>query len=172
MMGMRDRAALAMARMDQVRREMSERRSLRQRNTQAVRAKAQEAMRSMRDRMPAMMETAKRAVEVAQHREQAGGWATTKTDRDRDNVMGFGVEEEAAGYRPPPPPAPAPAPGPRPFVPDDAEPDEQPAEPPRPAPPPPPRPVRSAPPARPQRPATELDDEDDFSNQSTWMRNQ
>jgi hypothetical protein len=166
--GVSDRARRAIARMDQVRRETAERRSLRQRNTQAKRERAQKAMR---ERVPAMIEAAKQAADVAQRRGQAGGWATTNTDRDRSFVMGFGIEDENAagarpgGYRPP---APTPARPPAAFVPVE---EEKAPEPPRPEPAPPAPPSRPAR-ERPAKPALELDDEDDFSNQSSWLRNQ
>lgn len=160
-MSVRDRAALAMARMDQTRREMAERRALRDRNTRELLARTRKAMA---DRVPGMIEAAKQAADVAQHRDRAGGWATTNTDRDRHHVMGFGIDDEnAGGYRPP-----AAQPGRTAFVPGG---DEQPAAQERPTPPPPPAPA--APPVRAarERPPAELDDEDDFSNQSSWLRN-
>lgn len=169
-MGVRDRAALAIARMDQTRREMAERRAMRDRNTQALRERTSKALR---DRVPGMIEAAKQAANVAQRRGQAGGWATTNTDRDRYFVMGFGLEDEnPGGYRPP---AAAPArPPASAFA--EAEEEQQPVRPAQ-APPPagPTTPPSVKPPVRParERPAAvELDDEDDFSNQSSWLRNQ
>ncbi|GAB3436730.1 hypothetical protein [Actinophytocola sediminis] len=163
-MGAHDRAAKARARMEQVRREMSERRALRTRNARAARERATE---SLRKQGPVAAQVAKHLGELGRRRAQAGGWATEKTERDRDYIMGFGDEPDAKQpftFRPPPrgetrpggigtiedepPPPPAPAPPP---------------QPPRVAPAPPP-PAR-----RPVRANEQLDDEDDYSNQSTWM---
>jgi hypothetical protein len=164
-MGVRDRAALAIARMDQTRREMAERRAMRDRNTQALRARTSKAMR---DRVPGMIEAAKQAANVAQRRGQAGGWATTNTDRDRHFIMGFGLEDEnTGGYRPPAAPAARPPASAFAEV-EEAQRPVQPAQTPPPAAPTPP-PAR---PARERPTAVELDDEDDFSNQSSWLRNQ
>jgi hypothetical protein len=167
-MSVRDRAALAIARMDQTRREMAERRSLRERNSRELLARTAKAMR---EQVPGMIEAAKQAAAVAQHREKAGGWATTSTDRDRSHVMGFGIDEEnAGGYRPP-----AAQPGRTAFVP--GQDDERPAGQAPPSAPPAPAaaPAPAAPPVRAARarPPDELDldDEDDFSNQSSWLRN-
>lgn len=166
-MGVRDRAALAIARMDQTRREMAERRALRDRNTRALRERTRKAMQ---DRVPGMIEAAKQAAEVAQRRGQAGGWATTNTDRDRQFVMGFGLEDDnQGGYRPAPPqPARPPATA---FAQVEVEQQRPPQPPPTPTPPTPP-PTPSPPPRTTRPAAVELDDEDDFSNQSSWLRNQ
>ena len=160
-----DKAAKARARMDQVRREMSERRALRTRNGQAAREKARE---SLLKQGPVAEQVAKHLGELGRRRKQAGGWATEKTERDKDFIMGFGGEEDeqAEGFaiRPARPQA-DPPPGGIGAIEDEAT-----------APPPPAPPAPEAPAARQVRrpaPAREvLDDEDDFSNQSTWMRNQ
>lgn len=167
-MGAHDRAAKARARMDQVRREMAERRALR---TRKARAATDRASENLRKQGPVAAQVAKHLNELGRRRAQAGGWATGNTERDRDYVMGFGTEDDEGKqqftFRPPPrvetrpggigsieddaPPAPPPTPEPPPPA----------ARPPAPPPPPVRRPVRAR---------EDLDDEDDFSNQSTWMR--
>lgn len=174
-MGAYDRAAAARAKMAQVQREMSERRSLRDRNFVQKRAAAAEAFKKQG---PVMAQVAKHMGELGRRRAQAGGWATEKTEQDKDFVMGFGFEDEEQskdpyGYRPPQRPAHADAPPGGIGVLDDDDssppmPPPAPEAPSAPAPPAPPRAPRA--PRRPERQA--LDDEDDFSNQSSWMQNQ
>jgi hypothetical protein len=179
-MGAHDRAAAARAKMAQVQREMSERRALRDRN---FRQKREQSLDAFKTQGPVMAQVAKHMGELGRRRAQAGGWATEKTEQDKDFVMGFGFEDEdpskdpynyraavpqrPAGTDTPPggigviddedsaaheaPPTPPPAP----------------EAPPAPAPPPPPRAAR-----RPPAQREVLDDEDDYSNQSSWMRNQ
>jgi hypothetical protein len=170
-MGAYDRAAAARAKMAQVQREMSERRALRDRN---FRQKREQALEAFKKQGPVMAQVAKHMGELGRRRAQAGGWATEKTEQDKDFVMGFGFEDEeqkdqyafrAPQRRPDTPPggigtfedeessAPMPPPAPE--------------APPAPAPPPPPRAARAPRRAEP----AELDDEDDFSNQSSWMQN-
>src|SRR5262245_52255211 len=86
-----DKAARARARMDQIRREMSERRALRARNGAAAREKARD---SLLKQGPVAEQVAKHLGELGRRRKQAGGWATEKTERDKDYIMGFGDEEE------------------------------------------------------------------------------
>lgn len=163
-MSAQDKAAKARARMDQVRREMSERRALRVRNGRAARDKARE---SLMKQGPVAEQVAKHLGELGRRRRQAGGWATEKTERDKNYVMGFGGEDEEQrdpfAYRPTARPQAPVAPGGIGFI-DDEEEVREPAP-----------PAPEAPAARqPRRPApatTEFDDEDDFSNQSSWMRN-
>ena len=172
-MGAYDRAAAARAKMAQVQREMSERRALRDRN---FRQKREQALEAFKKQGPVMAQVAKHMGELGRRRAQAGGWATEKTEQDKDFVMGFGFEDEEqkdqyAAFR---------APQRRPDTPpggigtivDDEEssapmPPPAPEAPPAPAPPAPPRAARA--PRRPE--PKELDDEDDFSNQSSWMQN-
>jgi hypothetical protein len=162
-----DKAARARARMDQVRREMSERRALRSRNGAAAREKSRE---SLLKQGPVAEQVAKHLGELGRRRRQAGGWATEKTERDKDYIMGFAGDEEKEGeqfaFRPAARPQADTPPGGIGAFPDD--------EPAQDAPPTPPAP--EAPAARNvRRPAHArevLDDDDDFSNQSTWMRNQ
>jgi hypothetical protein len=171
-MGAYDRAAAARAKMAQVQREMSERRALRDRNfTQ----KREQAAETFRKQGPVMAQVAKHMGELGRRRAQAGGWATEKTEQDKDFVMGFGFEDEEQskdpyGYRPPQRPVRADTPpgGIGVLDDDDAPPMPPPAPeaPSAPAPPAPPR-VQRRPPQR-----KDLDDEDDFSNQSSWMQNQ
>jgi hypothetical protein len=181
-MGAYDRAAAARAKMAQVQREMSERRALRDRN---FRAKREQALEAFKKQGPVAAQVAKHMGELGRRRAQAGGWATEKTEQDKDFVMGFGFEdedpskdpynyraaipqvaqrdetppggigtiadeEEARSAPPMPPPAPVPPPAPEP--------------------PPAPTPPRGT--RRPMTGREALDDEDDFSNQSSWMRNQ
>jgi hypothetical protein len=161
-----DKAARARARMDQVRREMSERRALRTRNGAAARERAR---KSLLQQGPVADQVAKHLGELGRRRKQAGGWATEKTERDKDFIMGFAGEDEERAE----PFAQRPASRPQADQPtggiggfDDDEVNE--VKPPPPAPEAPaPRPVR-----RPAHARETLDDEDDFSNQSSWMRNQ
>ena len=149
-MGAQERAMAARARMDQVRREQAQRRDLRHRNLQETRAKAMADLRALG---PALEQNVKQADEVSRRREQAGGWATQKIDSDKNFVMAFDLDGEGPpkpAYQLPPPPV-----VPEPVAPAAA------AEPP---------PSEPAPPSRPVRPREVLDDEDDFSNQSSWMR--
>jgi hypothetical protein len=162
-MSAHDRAAKARARMDQVRREMAERRALR---TRKARATKERAVESLRKQGPVAAQVAKHLGELGRRRAQAGGWATEKTERDRSYVMGFGGEDEQPKqftFRPSPP-RPQTRPGGIGSIEDDQPPVPEP--PPAPSPPAPP----AQPPRRPVRQRSEIDDEDDFSNQSTWMR--
>jgi hypothetical protein len=170
-MGAYDRAAAARARMAQVQREMAERRSLRDRN---FRAKREQSLEAFKKQGPVMAQVAKHMGELGRRRAQAGGWATEKTERDKDFVMGFGFEDEDPtkdpyNYRAVLPQRPAGTEDTPPGgigVIDDEEQQQRAA----PAPEPtstPQRAVRRAPVER-----EALDDEDDFSNQSSWMRNQ
>jgi hypothetical protein len=175
-MGAFDRAAAARAKMAQVQREMAERRALRDRNFQQRREQALEAFKKQG---PVMEQVAKHMGELGRRRKQAGGWATEKTERDKDFVLGFGFDDEDKSndpydYRPAVPTRPAgtdtPPGGIGTLEDEDAEarppmPPPAPEAPPAPAPPPPPRASR-----RPA-PREDLDDEDDFSNQSSWMQN-
>ena len=164
-MGAFDRAAAARAQMAQAQREMAERRALRDRNFLQRREQAVEAFKKQG---PVMEQVAKHMGELGRRRQQAGGWATEKTERDKDFVMGFGFEDEQKNpyeFRATQRPADTP-PGGIGVI----EEDESPAPQPEAAPEPP----APEPPARaPRRPAPrqELDDEDDFSNQSSWMQN-
>jgi hypothetical protein len=174
-MGAYDRAAAARAKMAQVQREMSERRALRDRNFTQKRAQSLEAFKKQG---PVMAQVAKHMGELGRRRAQAGGWATEKTEQDKDFVMGFGFEDEEQkdpyGYRPPQRPSSGPdtPPGGIGVIDDeDARPPMPPPAPEAPSAPAPPAPARPArAPRRPERQA--LDDEDDFSNQSSWMQNQ
>lgn len=163
-MSAHDKAAKARARMDQVSREMAERRALRARKGKAAHERARD---SLLKQGPVAAQVAKHLGELGRRRRQAGGWATEKTDRDKDYIMGFGGEEERDkfAYRAAPRPQTAPPPGGIGVL------DEDEVEPERPTPPAPEAPAARQPRHRaPVR--TEIDDEDDFSNQSTWMRNQ
>ncbi|HEY0450326.1 hypothetical protein [Actinophytocola sp.] len=164
-MSAQDKAAKARARMDQVRREMSERRALRTRNARAAKDKA---LDSLMKQGPVAAQVAKHMGELGRRRAAAGGWATEKTERDKDYILGFGGEDEERrdefAFRPSPPPQADPPPGGLGAIDDEET-----------APPAPPTPPAPETPAARQvrRPVREvLDDEDDFSSQSSWMRNQ
>jgi hypothetical protein len=162
-----DKAAKARARMDQVRREMSERRALRTRNGRAAQEKARD---SLLKQGPVAEQVAKHLGELGRRRKQAGGWATEKTERDKDYVLGFSGEDEESSdevaFRPTQRSKGDAPPGGIGILEEDET---------EPAPPMPP-PAPEAPKLRQPRPAArdreDLDDEDDFSNQSSWMRNQ
>lgn len=157
-MGAQEKAMAARARMDQVRREATERRALRQRNLQETRAKAMADLRALG---PALEQNIKQADEVSRRREQAGGWASEKIDSDKNFVMAFDFDGEGPPkptYQPPPPPV-APEPNQFGVVEDEAA---------KPA----PAAAEQSPPSRPIRQREVLDDEDDYSNQSSWMRNE
>src|SRR5262245_31634830 len=174
-MGAYDMAAKARAKMAQVQREMSERRALRDRNFTQRRA---EALDAFKKQGPVMEQVAKHMGELGRRRKQAGGWATEKTERDRENVMGFGLEDEDTSKNPynfqPTRRGPDTPPGGIGTLDEDESPLRQQSAPPTPPPAPeaPPAPAPPAPPRAPRRPAPrqELDDEDDFSNQSSWMQ--
>lgn len=176
-MGAYDMAAKARAKMAQVQREMAERRALRDRNFVQRRA---EALDSFKKQGPVMEQVAKHMGELGRRRKQAGGWATEKTERDRENVLGFGLEDEDTSKDPyhfqATRRAPDTPPGGIGTLDEDESPLMQsapPTPPPAPEPPPAPAPEPPAPTRAPRRPAPrqELDDEDDFSNQSSWMQN-
>ena len=172
-MGAYDMAAKARAKMAQVQREMAERRALRDRNFVQRRA---EALDSFKKQGPVMEQVAKHMGELGRRRKQAGGWATEKTERDRDNVMGFGLEDEDQAKDPynfqATRRAPDTPPGGIGTLDEEESPLHSSAPMPPPAPEAPPAPTPPAPPRAPRRPAPrqELDDEDDFSNQSSWMQ--
>lgn len=172
-MGAYDRAAAARAKMAQVQREMSERRALRDRN---FRQKREQALEAFKKQGPVMAQVAKHMGELGRRRAQAGGWATEKTEQDKNFVMGFGFEDEEQkdpyAYRPPQRPnRPDTPPGGIGTIEEESSsapmPPPAPEAPSAPAPPAPPRAART--PRRPE--PAELDDEDDFSNQSSWMQN-
>jgi hypothetical protein len=166
-MSAQDKAAKARARMDQVRREMAERRALRARNGAAASARAR---KSLLAQGPVAEQVAKHLGELGRRRRQAGGWATEKTERDKDYVLGFG-EEENAGFRHVRRPPAETRPGGIGSIEDDEAESARAPEPAAPPPPPPP-PAPEAPAARQVRRPAPIDDEDDFSNQSSWMRKQ
>jgi hypothetical protein len=176
-MGAFDRAAAARAKMAQVQREMAERRSLRDRNFQQRR---EQALESFKKQGPVMAQVAKHMGELANRRKQAGGWATQKTEQDKDFVMGFGFDDEDPSkdpynFRattPRPSGADTPPGGIGTFDEEESPLARSSAPVPPPAPEAPPAPEPPAPPRTPRRPAPrqDLDDEDDFSNQSSWMQ--
>jgi hypothetical protein len=173
-MGAFDVAAAARAKMAQVQREMAERRALRDRN---FRQRREQALDAFKKQGPVMEQVAKHMGELGRRRKQAGGWATEKTERDRDNVMGFGLEDEDTAKDPynfqPTPRAADTPPGGIGTLEDEEDSPLMRQEPTPPPPEPPPAPAPPAPARAPRRPAPrqELDDEDDFSNQSSWMQN-
>src|SRR5438105_2765680 len=90
-MGAQERAAAAVSRMDQVRREMAERRALRHRH----RTEIQEKIRDNATRnAPVIARAVKQLEEVARRRKLAGGWATAKIDRADSHVLGLGIQAD------------------------------------------------------------------------------
>ncbi|SFB31660.1 hypothetical protein SAMN05216266_10886 [Amycolatopsis marina] len=154
-------------------REQSDRRELRDRQGQELKARSQEYMTKQ-------VQAAERYVqhrrELGKRKEEAGGWATEKTLSDKSNVMGFGPEdpEEApaagfAQYTAPVPVAPAvPTPEPPPAAGGWQEPPSPPPAPAAPAPAVAEEPKAPKRPGRHARPQESFDD-DDFSNNS-WMK--
>lgn len=112
-MNAHDRATRARARMDQVRREMAERRAMRVRNARAARERAAD---SMRRQGPVAAQVAKHMGELGRRQAKAGGWATQNTQRDTDYIMGFGGGEDDEPKRVTPPPAAPPPPAPAPVA--------------------------------------------------------
>jgi hypothetical protein len=170
-MSAQDRAAQARARMDQVHREMSERRALRARAGLAAHERARQ---NLLRQGPAAEQVAKRLNELGRRHKQAGGWATEKTERDKNYVLGFGTEDEerheGLAYRATRPKVTTRPGGIGSIEDDEAELAPEPApEPPAPPKPPAP-PAPEAPAARQVRRPAPIDDEEDFSNQSSWMR--
>jgi hypothetical protein len=72
-------------------REQRERRELTERKLIETEAKAKAAFRKEVD---TAVRYAEHLEELARREKEAGGWATGKTLSDKDNVMGFGVEED------------------------------------------------------------------------------
>jgi hypothetical protein len=150
MSGMAGRVAAAISRMERVRREMAERRGLRQRHGAEIRASS---VASLTQHAAAAQQAARDLGERARRRQAAGGWSTSSTDRDRNPTLGLGLQDnddppavaDQSGHRPPPVVTPPPVP----VVPE-----------------------RTSPPAarRPTRPRRPEEDDDDFSGHS-WMVN-
>jgi hypothetical protein len=145
MSGMEGRVAAAIARMEQVRREMAERRVLRQRHGAEIRAKSLE---NLKKHAAEAQQVAKDLGERARRQQAAGGWSTSAVERDRTHVLGLGVGDEDAPRRVAPPA----------YRPPPAPPERTPPPPERTPPPAPRRPARPRPP----------EDEDDLSGH-TWM---
>ena len=173
------RAAAVISRLGQITREMNDRRALRERN-------AAQHKEAARERLLMQGKVAERATqhlsELNRRQKAAGGWATGKALENKDNVMGFGPEDDDSRQKEPFPGYPMPSssvPPPASTAPPTAP--EQPAaqqptqtrkfsrsvaprepepEAPKP-PPPPPRPAR--------RRREEVFDDEDFSNNS-WMQ--
>ena len=151
-MGAQERAAAAVSRMDQVRREMAERRALRHRH----RAEIREQVRDSATRnAPVIAQAVKELDDVARRRKLAGGWATEKIDRADRHVLGLGIQADDQARTPdhrPPAVTPRHSAEPTPA-------DDQP-------------PARHSTVERPRRPARPpaIEDEDDLSNHS-WMTN-
>src|SRR5919197_736685 len=88
-----DRARVAISRLSAITTEMAARRELRDRGAEAARGASREAMLKMG---PAVEKVARQLSELGRRQREAGGWATRKTLADKDNVMGFGPEEDEA----------------------------------------------------------------------------
>ncbi|GAB3216362.1 hypothetical protein [Amycolatopsis cihanbeyliensis] len=143
-------------------REQADRSALRERQGEEIKAKSHEYMTKQ-------VQAAERYVEhrreLGKRKEEAGGWATEKTLADKNNVMGFGPEEEpeepaASGYARFEAPAAAPT-----GMWQEPKPPVEPA-PPAPASPEPSRPTHRA--GRHARDQGDFDDEDFSNNQ--WMK--
>jgi hypothetical protein len=156
-MSVSERAAAAVSKMDELRREMAERRALRHRHRMEIQARARDCVRRQG---PAIAQAIKELDEVARRRKAAGGWGTQNIDHQKTHVLALGPQDERPAANPSPPYRP---------------PGNPPAASHSPVPPPPPErptpPAHKPPPAeRPRRPPRPPvpDDEDDFSSHS-WM---
>lgn len=156
-------------------REQSDRRALRDRQGEELKARSQEYMTKQ-------VQAAERYVqhrrELGKRQDEAGGWATEKTLADKSHVMGFGPEDPAetpaadhAQYTTPVPAVPPPAAPPAPAVPPAVGGWQEPPSPPAPEAPAAPIVEEHKPPRRPGRHARAQQsfDDDDFSNNS-WMK--
>lgn len=168
------RAAAAISRLNQISREMADRRALRERKAAAIK---QQAVENLQKQGAVAERATKHLAELARRQKGAGGWVTEKALSNKDNVLGFPPEDEEradeefprltgpAAPVPPPPTAtpetaapPESQPTQRKYSPSVAPPVAP--EPPQPTPPPPPRRARHR--------RDEGFDDDDFSNNS-WL---
>lgn len=86
-----ERANAALARLSQINTEMAARRELRDRAVAAARSASRESMLKIG---PVAEKVAEHLAELGRRQRSAGGWATQKTLADKDNVLGFGPEED------------------------------------------------------------------------------
>jgi hypothetical protein len=154
-----ERANAAIARLGQITTEMAARRELRDRAAEAARTAARESTLKIG---PVAEKVAAHLAEMGRRQREAGGWATQKTLADKDNLLGFGPEEdetgEFAGYTPPPAAPPRPEGDPADQIGALADDDHHPE--------PTPQPVASR---GGRRRAPEPEDDDDFSATSSWL---
>ncbi|GAA1244414.1 hypothetical protein GCM10009676_32750 [Prauserella halophila] len=153
------RAAAAIARFDQINRELADRRALRERKAAEAKQRASE---NLSQRGEVAERSAKHLIELAKRQRANSGFDTGRSREDEEHVLHFGVEDETAGADRPAPHAERPT---QPTSPAEAPQQAAPpaADPPAPASPAPqPQPVR--------RPAPAYDEDDeDFSNE-TYMK--
>ncbi|HEV8558549.1 MAG TPA: hypothetical protein VGR06_19435 [Actinophytocola sp.] len=90
-----ERANAALARLSQISTEMTARRELRDRAAEAARAASKESMLKIG---PVAEKVAEHLGELGRRQREAGGWATNKTMADKDNLLGFGPEEDTGEH--------------------------------------------------------------------------
>lgn len=94
------RTSAAIEQLNQVKRDLADRKELRDRKAAAVR---QQAKDSLQKQAAVAGTTAKHLAELGRRKKEAGGWATERALADRDTAMDFGPgegEEPAAGTGP------------------------------------------------------------------------
>lgn len=90
-MSAQERLRRAVEAIESAAREQHERRELTERKLIETEARAKAAFRKEVD---AALRYAEHLEELARREKEAGGWATGKTLSDKENVMGFEVEED------------------------------------------------------------------------------
>lgn len=90
-MSAQERLRRAVEAIESAAREQHERRELTERRLIEIEAKAKAAFRT---EVAAAVRYAEHMEELARREKEAGGWATGKTLSDKDNVMGFPVDED------------------------------------------------------------------------------
>lgn len=168
------RAASVVSRLSQITREMSDRRALRDRNTETARDQSRQNLQAQGQ---VAEKVAKHLGELGRRQRAANGWATEKTLTEKQVVMGFGPEEdeqpdEFAKYTVSSTPLPPAHVEPAQPAPEERQEPQQRKYSPAVAPPPAPEPEPTPPPQptrRPRHRRAESFDDDDFSNNS-WMR--
>lgn len=90
-MSTEDRASAAISRLSQITTELNARRELRDRSADAARSAARETMLKIG---PVAEKVAEHLGELGRRQREAGGWATQKTLADKENLYGFGPEED------------------------------------------------------------------------------
>jgi hypothetical protein len=90
-----ERANAALARLSRISTEMAARRELRDRAADAARAASKESMLKIG---PVAEKVAEHLGELGRRQREAGGWATNKTMADKENLLGFGPEEDTGEH--------------------------------------------------------------------------